>query len=287
MEQIDEAVGLARFDQSGGEEGAQLFGSDATGQMAAMRVRNGTGLFRDDYDKGIGFLGQTDGGAVACAEGGIQIFTLSERENAGGVGDAISLDDDAAIVDGIVGEKDGFEHFRSCLAIHDDSGFGGLLKLNGLLDGDKGADADFRETFYGLNDDFDGFALFLDGVEKGMGAKLSENFAKFGLENNEDGNGGKSDERAKYPAQNLELENERESGEREQEKDKAIDDRGAAGATDELETKVEADRENHDLQDGPPTVVNDVNYVRHRFAVSPKLRLPAPPDRWAQRHGIG
>jgi hypothetical protein len=39
-------------------------------------------------------------------------------------------------VDGVVRKKDGFQHFRCGFAIHQNPGFDGFLKLDGLFDGD-------------------------------------------------------------------------------------------------------------------------------------------------------
>ncbi len=156
-----------------------------------------------------------------------------------------------------------------------------------MLDGDEGADADFGEAFDGLDDDFDGFALFLGGVEKGMGAEFGEDFAEFGLENNEDGDGGEGDKGAEEPAEDFEVEDEGKGGEGEEQEDKAIDDGRAAGPADELETEVEADRENGNLQDGPPAIVYDVNYVRHDRAAPSVIPSGAPPDASPGRRGTG
>ena len=66
-------------------------------------------------------------------------------------------------MDGVIRKKDGFEHFRAGLAIDDNPGFDGLLKLDRLLDGDESADADIGQALDCLNDDFDIFALLMGG----------------------------------------------------------------------------------------------------------------------------
>ncbi len=67
---------FAGFDEGGGEEGAELLAGDAAGELAFEGVGDGAGFLGDDDDKGVGFLGQADRGAVAGAEGGIEVFAL-------------------------------------------------------------------------------------------------------------------------------------------------------------------------------------------------------------------
>ena len=69
-------------------------------------------------------------------------------------------------MDGVIGKKDSFEHFRAGLAIDDNSGFNRLLKLDGLLDGNQSADTDVGQAFDRLNDDFDIFALLVGGSKQ-------------------------------------------------------------------------------------------------------------------------
>ena len=51
----------------------------------------------------------------------VQAGLLRERKNARGVGDAVALDDDAAVVNGVVRKENRFQHFRRGFAIHADA----------------------------------------------------------------------------------------------------------------------------------------------------------------------
>ena len=119
---------------------------------------------------------------------------LRQRKNARRVGDAVALHDDAAVVDRVVREENGLEHFRRRVAIHLDAGLDGLLQLDGLLDGDERADFHIREPLDGLDDDLDAFALFARAGEERQVAQLAEHPAQFRLENHHRADG---DEHAK------------------------------------------------------------------------------------------
>ena len=69
-------------------------------------------------------------------------------------------------MDGVIRKKDGFEHFRAGLAIDDNAGFNGLLKLDRLLDGDESADAHIGQALDSLNYDFDIFTLLVGGSKQ-------------------------------------------------------------------------------------------------------------------------
>ena len=110
---------------------------------------------------------------------------LRQRKNARGVGDAVALDDDAAVMNGVVREKNRLQHFRRGVAIHLDAGLDGLLQLDGLLDGDERADFHVGQAFDGLDDDLDAFALFARGGEERQVAQFGQHPAQFRLENHQ------------------------------------------------------------------------------------------------------
>ncbi len=222
----------------------------------------------------------------------VEVLPLGQRENAGREGDAVSFDDDAAVMDGIVGKENGFQHFRRGLAIHRHAGFGGFLQLDGLLDGDERADADFGQALDGLDDDLDVFALFAAGGEKRMGAQFSQNPAQFRLENNQDRHRGEGDEGTEQPAQHFQMEHVGHDRQAQDQQDKAVNHRRSARAAHEFEAVVDAHRQNGNLQHRPPAVMHHVldrppgvkhflYHVRHLFAVRSALRSSATPCRVA------
>ena len=90
---------------------------------------------------------------------------MRQGENAGGEGNPVPSDNDAAVVDRVIGKENCFQHFGCSLAIHGQAGFRGFLQIDGLFDGDQRADAHFGKTFDGLDDDFDVLPLLTAGGE--------------------------------------------------------------------------------------------------------------------------
>ena len=180
-------------------------------------------------------------------------------------------------MNGVIGEENGFQHFRGGLAIHQQAGFGGFLQIDGLLDGNEGADAHLGQALDGLDDDLDVFPLFAAGGEEGVGAQFSQNPAQFRLEDDQDGNRGEGHELSQQPAQHFQMEHEGQDGQAQDKQNKAINHRRAPRAADEFEAVINADRHDGDLQNRPPAVMNHVYYVRHLFAVPSTLRSFATP----------
>jgi hypothetical protein len=215
-------------------------------------MRNGPRFLRDsDYD-GVGLLAQANGSPMAGTEGFAEVLTLGEWENAGGIGDPVPFDNDSPIMNGIVREEDGFEHFGRGFAVHENAGLNGFLELDGLLDGQQGPDADLREALDGLNNDFDIFALFVSGGEQGEVAQFGEHAAQFGLKNDEDGQYEISSEGAEEVLEDFELQEKADQDKGEQDHEKTGDDRSAAGSADEPEAGINPYREDENLQQGPP-----------------------------------
>ena len=103
---------------------------------------------------------------MACAEGFVQVLPPRQWKDASGVGDAVALDDHSAVVDGVVGEEDGFEHFGRGFAIHNQARFDGFAQLDGLFDCDQRPDAHIGQALDGLNDDLDVLALLMGRGEE-------------------------------------------------------------------------------------------------------------------------
>src|SRR5690606_2685136 len=108
------------------------------------------------------------------AEGFGEVLPLGQGKNAGGKRDSIADHDYTPIVNGVVREKNSFQHLGRGLAIDDYPGLDHLLKLDGLLNGDDCSDADFSHSFDRLNDDLNVLALFPDSVEQRKIAKLGK-----------------------------------------------------------------------------------------------------------------
>ena len=77
------------------------------------------------------------------AERLVQILALREGKNARCISDAVSFENDAAVVNRVVRKENRFEHFRGRFAIHHNARLDDFLKLDRLLDGDERADASF------------------------------------------------------------------------------------------------------------------------------------------------
>src|SRR5436190_22852425 len=104
---------------------------------------------------------------MARAERFVKVLPLGEWKNTSGIRDAIAFENNAAVMDGVIREENRFEHFRRGFAIDPDAGLDGFAQLDGLFDGDEGADANVGETFDRLDDDLDIFALLAGGGEDG------------------------------------------------------------------------------------------------------------------------
>ena len=89
----------------------------------------------------------------------VLLMSCRVRENARRTEDAILLNDDAAIVDRVVREKDSLDHFRRGFAIDRDAGLYHVLQVGGLLNRNQCADSGFAQSIHRLNHDLDIFPL--------------------------------------------------------------------------------------------------------------------------------
>src|SRR5258707_3908938 len=173
--------------------------------MAFEGVRNGAGFLGNHNDHCVGYLAQPDGGAMPGAERLIQILALSERENAGSVGDAVTFENNSAVVNGIIWKENGFQHLGRGLAINENAGFDGFEQIDGLLDGDEGTDADIGKALDGLDDYLNVLALLMCGGEERQIAQFGQHAAQFGLENHQDGESKKRGKSAQQVLQHFEV----------------------------------------------------------------------------------
>jgi hypothetical protein len=114
-----------------------------------------------------------------------QVAATRQRKDASRMRDAVALDDRATIMNRIVREENGLEHFRRGDAIDLDAGLDGFLQLDRLLDGDQGADPDIRKSFGRLHNDFDIFPLLVRRLEQWEISKLSQEPPQLRLENHQ------------------------------------------------------------------------------------------------------
>src|ERR1051326_7871187 len=162
----------------------------------------------------------------------IQVLALGEGENAGGKGNSISLNNDAAIVNRIVWEENGLNHFRSGFAIDHNAGFDNLLELNGLFDGNEGANPRLRQTFGGLNDHLDVLALLASRIEEREVAQLRQHPAQLRLKNDEHGETEDREKVLEEEPKDFELKRAAQQGHAEDDRE-TNDDGPSTGATDE------------------------------------------------------
>ena len=122
---------------------------------------------------------------MPCAERFVQVLPLGEREDASREGNVVAFNDNPPVVDGVVWEEDGLQHFRGGLATDRDTGFNRALQVNGLLDGDQRADAHIGQALNGLDDDFDILALLMGGAKERQVAQLRQHPAQLRLEDHQ------------------------------------------------------------------------------------------------------
>ena len=77
-------------------------------ELALDGQGNRPGLLGDDDDRGVGLLGDADGGEVAGPrlERALQAVGRRQRQEAGGREDLVALDDHRPVMEGRMGEED-------------------------------------------------------------------------------------------------------------------------------------------------------------------------------------
>ena len=127
-----------------------------------------------------------------------------------------------------------------------------LLKLNGLLDRNERADLHVCQAFAGLDNDLNVLALLAGGGEEREIAEFREHPAKFRLKNDDNRHRQERRKRPKNPLQNLQLQQARNNQGCQENDQKASDHGRAARAADKTEHVVNSDRQDQNLQRGPP-----------------------------------
>ena len=91
---------------------------------AAVADGDDAGFLTDHDDHGIGFLGETECGTVACAEGAVDVDALADGKDTGGGEDSGVAEDQATVVERGFWEKDADRQFWGERAVDGDAGFG-------------------------------------------------------------------------------------------------------------------------------------------------------------------
>ena len=168
-------------------------------------------------------------------------------------------------MNGVVREKNRLEHLRRGDAIHRDTGLDHVVERSAHLDGDQCANADFGKALGGLNDDFDVFALLVDVAEDFQIADLREHAPDLRLENDENRDDEECRDAAEHPAKDGQFEQRGDEREGENERKKAGDDGGSAGATHEREHVVDGDGEQENFQRRSPDELEEIEHQRRSF----------------------
>ncbi len=189
---------------------------------------------------------------MARAEGFVQVLAAREGKNAGRGNDAVSSDDHAAVVDGIVRKENCFQHLGRGHAVDGDARLNGLLKLEGLLDGDERADAHVGEAFDGLDDHFDVFPLFVRGLEEVEVPQLGQEPAQFRLKNDQHRHGEEGGESAEQSPEDLQVQKAAHDRQRQKHDQEARQDRKPARPPHVAEGAIDGDREDENLHDRTP-----------------------------------
>src|SRR5947207_7451215 len=96
--------------------------------------------------------------------GFVQNLPAVEGKNASRVPNPVPFNDHPSIVNGIVWEKNRFQHFGGGDAIDGNAGLDRFLELDGLLDGNQGANAHIGQTLDRLDYNFDVLQLFMGSL---------------------------------------------------------------------------------------------------------------------------
>jgi len=254
----DQAPGAFRSNNHGSQKRAQFLQTHPARELPFVSIGNRPGFLGHDHDRGIGLLAQPDSGAMAGADGFVQIGTLRQRKDTSGIGDTIALDDDAAVMNRVIGKENSLQHFRRGLTIDDDAGLDRLVEINGLLNGNQRPDPHVGQPFAGAHDDFDVFALLVRGREEWQVAQFAEHATDFGLENDDCGQHEEERGIGQQPPQHLQLQRRRHHGQGQEQDGKTDHHRPAPRAADEPGGIIDAHRENENFQRGPPSLLNDL-----------------------------
>ena len=177
-----------------------------------------------------------------------------QRQEAGGRGDAVLLDDHRPVVQRRAVLEDRHQQVVADLGVERDAAFGVVAQANLPLDGDDGAGALGRQHLRRHRDLFDGLVhgLALGQIaEERRAAQVRERTPDVGLEQDDGGKDDVADQIADQPVHRLELDQPRHVEQRHRQRAADRHLRGP-GAANEREDLVDQDRDDGDVDDIAP-----------------------------------
>src|SRR6266496_1042306 len=117
------------------EKIAHLLRREMAIEEAVARDRNRRGLFRNDEDRRVGLLRQTERRAMPRAKRFVGNLELREREYAPRADDLVSANQDRAVMERRVRREDGGEQIGRDLCLHRHTRRDELLEPNVAFDG--------------------------------------------------------------------------------------------------------------------------------------------------------
>ena len=180
------------------EVGFEGFDGEVAGEAALFGDGDGAGLFGDDDDDGVGFLGEAEGCTVSGAELGgdfAEGFAFGEGELDAGSGEFAAADDDAHVVQDGAGPEDGIEELGGEVGVHDGAVLDQAAEADIAFDGDERADGVFGAVSDATADGIHGGANgAAGGAEEACLAEAGKGTAELGLEDDDDGDCGDVEE---------------------------------------------------------------------------------------------
>src|ERR1041384_2537729 len=179
-------------------------------------------------------------------------------------------------MNGIIGKENRFEHLGSRFAVHDNAGFHRFRQVNGLFNGNEGANAHVGEPLNCLDNDLNVFALLVGGNKKRQVAELGQHAPEFGLKKDQHGQYEKGREkRAQQIPKDRQVEQKSDQEKRQQDHQKSDHHGHTPGAAEEAQGMVNPHREDQNLQHGtPPASLQDrPHYSIRSFRIASAMRM--------------
>jgi hypothetical protein len=219
------------------EAGFEGGGIEIAFDRAVVAEGNHAGFLADDDDDGIGFLAESEAGAVAEAEVAVEVGALGDGEDAGAGEEAFAAQDESAVVQGGFGMEEGDDQFGAQEAVERNAAFGPGVEGEIAFDGDECPELAVGEVEGEFAEDLDGFAVLAAEGEEGAFAEGGGDAAEFGLEDDDEGEEREGRGIAQQPVEHGEVQHlrQQEHGERsDQDTQKGADPAGFAQADPDL-----------------------------------------------------
>ena len=233
-------------------------------EHAGDRHRDRARLLGDDDDDGIGDLADADARAMARAEVAADIVVLRQRQDAARRRNAVIADDDRAVMERRLGEKQVAQQLRGDAGIHDGAALLVFQQRDGALEDDKHARALLGHDLAGLHglldDAVDLALLFLDGKDLAdiFAAELFEHTPQLRLEHNDQGHKADLQDLVEDIVQQIHVEQLRHTG-KDQDDEHALGDPRRTGRPDHHDDLIDEEGYDEDIHD-----VHDLDGREHR-----------------------